>query len=114
MPTSLNDLYQGIIDRIESRGKKFLDENAGSRDFVYERAKRLAALGIEYIAASDDDTRERVDGQIESVRQSIENELSTVAVNAAVAAREEFMAIVSDVVGMLRTLLPIVVGLLKR
>lgn len=113
MPSSINDLYQGIVDRIEARGKKFLDENAGSRDFVYERAKRLATLGVSYLAASDDDTRTRVDGQIESARQSIENELSAVAVNAAIAAREEFMGIVNDVVGVLRTLLPIAVGILK-
>jgi hypothetical protein len=111
---SINDLKQGIIDRIETDAKQFLDDNAGSRDFIYERAERLATLGVTYIAASDDASRERVSEQMEAVRQSIENELSMVAVNASVAARATFMAVVNQVVGMLRTLLPIVVGLLKR
>ncbi len=114
MGTSINDLKQGIIDRIEADGKKFLDDNQGSRDFVYERAERLATLGVTYVAASDDATRERVSEQMEAVRQSIENELSSVAVNASVAARAEFMAIITQVVGTLRTLLPLVVGLLRR
>lgn len=110
----IEKLYQSLIDRIEARGKRFLDENAGSRDFVYERTKRLATLGIGYLAAKDDDTRARLDGQMESVRQSIENELSAVAVHASIAAREEFMGIVNDVIGVLRTLLPVVIGMLKR
>lgn len=114
MGTSIKDLTQGIIDRIEADGKKFLDENAGSRGFVYERAERLATLGVTFIAASDDATRTHVDEQMEAVRQSIENELSTVAVNASVASRATFMSIVTQVVGTLRTLLPIVVSLLKR
>lgn len=114
MGTSIKDLTQGIIDRIEADGKKFLDENAGSREFIYERAERLATLGVTYIAASDDASRASVDEQMEVVRQSIENELSSVAVAASVAARATFMSIVTQVVGTLRTLLPIVINLLKR
>ena len=111
---AINDLKQGIIDRIEADAKKFLDDNAGARSFIYERAERLATLGVTYVAATDDQTRERVSEQMEAVRQSIENELSAVAVNASVQARATFMAVLNQVVGMLRTLLPIVVGLLKR
>lgn len=111
---SLNELKQGIIDRIEASGKKFLDDNAGSREFIYERAERLATLSLTYIAATDDATRERVTEQMEAVQQSIANELSAVAVNASVAARESFLQIVNMIVDTLRTLLPIIVGLLKR
>ncbi len=107
-------LAQGIIDRIEASGKKFLDENAGARAFVYERAERLATLGLQYTEAPDDATRQVIDEQIGVVRQSIENELSSVAVNASVEARATFIGIVNDVVGILRTLLPIVVGMLRK
>lgn len=105
MAGTIQDLKQGIIDSIEASAKKFLDENQGSREFVYERAERLATLGVTYLSATDDDTRERISGQMESVKQSIANELSMVAVNASVAAREEFMRIVSMVVDTARTLL---------
>jgi hypothetical protein len=108
MATNIQDLKNGIIDSIEAQAKKFLDDNVGSRDFVYERAERLATLGVSYLAATDDATRERVSEQMEVVKQSIANELSTVAVNASVAARAEFMQIVGIVVDTLRTLLPVV------
>ncbi|MDD5305483.1 MAG: hypothetical protein PHS14_20475 [Elusimicrobia bacterium] len=114
MPTTIKELTQVIIDRIEARGKKFLDENQGAREFIYERAQRLATLGVTYAAASDDATREDALERMESVRQSIENELSAVAVNASVAAREEFLAIVNMAVEFLRGMLPVLVGLFKR
>lgn len=114
MSNSVRELTQGIIDRIEASGKKFLDDNAGARAFVYDRAERLAELGIAYTAAADDATRRELDEQMGVVRQSIENELAAVATNASVEARATFMAIVNDVVGILRTLLPIVIGMLKR
>lgn len=114
MPTSIKDLAQVIIDRIETRGKKFLDENAAARAFIYERADRLATLGVSYAAASDDATRAEVLERMESVRQSIENELSSVAVDASVEARAAFMDIVNMAVEFLRGMLPVLVGLLKR
>ena len=114
MADSIRELTQGIIDRIEASGKKFLDENVGARAFVYDRAERLAELGVAYTTAADDAARRDLDEQMGVVRQSIENELATVAVNASIEARATFMGIVNDVVGVLRTLLPIVVGMLKR
>lgn len=108
----IDQLKQWFLDTVEADGKAFLDENAGSRAFIEERAQRLATLGVTYIASSDADSQERVLEQMEEVRQSIANELSVVAVNASVAARQEFMKIVNHCVTVLKTVLPIAKAIL--
>lgn len=103
-------LKQALIDQIEAQGKKFLDENVGSREFIYERLDRISQLGVEFAAAADDAGRQALDLQMGAVRQSIENEMSTVAVNAAEAAREAFMNIVNQGITWVRVLLPILLA----
>jgi cell division septum initiation protein DivIVA len=112
MAGSIDQLKKWFLDQVEADGKAFLDANAGSRDFIEERGQRLATLGITYVASSDAESQERVLGQMEEVRQSIENELSVIAVNASAAARAEFMKVVNHLVTVLQTVLPIAKAIL--
>jgi hypothetical protein len=107
-------LAQSIVDGAEARAKTFLDDNSGSRAFVLERAKRYGDLAAEYLGASGDLDREHVQEQMDVVQQSIENEISAVAVNASVASRAEFKAILGAILDTAKAVLPIVVGLLKK
>lgn len=105
-------LASTIIGRVETRARKFLDDNAGSREFVAARAKRYGELSVSFLAASSDTVREIVSEQMAIVLQSIENELAAVAVDASVASREEFQKVLVTVLETVRAVLPIVLSLI--
>lgn len=52
--------------------------------------------------------------QMSVVQQSIENEVSTVAVNASVAAREQFQQTLGSILGTVKSVLPVVLGLIRK
>lgn len=106
------DLAKSIVDTAEVRAKKFLDDNAGSREFIAERAKRYGELSVSYLVASSDVMRSLASQQMAVVQQSIENELASVSVAASVASREEFKEILGTVLSTIKTVLPIILSLI--
>lgn len=107
----LGDLKDAVLLPVKDGAKKFLDDNKDAQEFIEDRAKRLAELGVEFVKASGEE-REKVKTQMEVVQQSIRNELSQVAVGASTASRKLFGGILEAAVGVLVKALPAVVAAL--
>lgn len=105
----LRDLEAAVVDPIKGQVTDFLNNNTDAREFVTDRAKRLAALGLEYVQATSDDRRNAVLLQIKVVRQSIENEVSSIALNESIVARATFKKVVSAAVDVLVKLIPVLI-----
>ncbi len=85
MPSNtIDDLKKVIIDAVEARAKDFLEKHADARTFLYDRAKRLAELGFDYTLVDTDAEKEIIKQKMAIVQQTIKNELSSIAVDAAV------------------------------
>lgn len=108
----LGDLKDAVIAPVKDGSKKFLDENKDARDFLEDRAKRLAELGIDFVKAADDAARDAVKLQMSVVQQSIRNELSQVAVGASIEARATFGRVLDAAFGVLIKVLPTIVALI--
>lgn len=106
------DLKDSVVGTIKEEAKAFLDKHQDAKDFVEERGKRLAELGVEYVKATDDADRERVLLQMKVVQQSIRNEISSVAVAAEAQAKASFAKIVDTAVSVLVKALPVLVSLI--
>lgn len=106
------DLKGAVIDPVSAEAKKFLADNKDAQDFMEERAKRFAELGVEYVQADTDEKRENVSLQMKVVRQAMANEISKVAVDASAAARAKFTGILNAAVDVLLKALPAIVAAL--
>jgi len=95
-----------IVGVIEERAKSFLDENAEAKDFVLERAKRLAQLLFEYKLAADDAEILEKKEKMELVQSTIETELAALALNGQAAAKETFREVVKTAFGILIKAIP--------
>lgn len=105
-------MFDALLDSLKDRAGKFLEENKDAEEFVKERLERLAKLGWAYLATTDDDVRARVERDIRVVRQTLENEASTIAVKAKAAAREAFLSVLMTVIGTFWRTLPAIAGAL--
>jgi hypothetical protein len=109
MSDVLNELTDKIVAIVKERAGDFLEDNNLSKDFLQDRAKRLAKLMIKLAKASENQ-KAIVEKDIEIVRQSMENELSTLAVNASTEARATFKAVLGTVFEFAQKLLPLVLS----
>lgn len=107
----LESLKDAVLAPVKAGASEFLEENADAREFLEDRAKRLAELGVELVKAPEGD-RARIRRQMEVVAQSIRNEASQLALGAAIEARERFGKIVEAAAGALVKWLPAIVGAL--
>lgn len=108
----VEDLKNSIVAPVTAAAKKLLQDNKDAAQFLEDRAKRVAELGVEYLKASDDAAREVAIEQLEVVKQSIQNEISQVAVNASIEARATFKNVMDVALGVLIKALPIIVSAL--
>lgn len=106
-------LGKSIIDGAEARARQFLDDNAGSREFVTERARRYGELAGDYFKATDTAASDHALEQMGVVQQSVENEISAVAVHASIASIEEFKKIMGSILDTAKAVLPIILSLIK-
>lgn len=107
----LDDLKDSVVGTIKEEAKAFLDKHQDAKDFVEERGKRLAELGVEYVKATDDAGREQVLLQMKVVQQSIRNEIASIAVGAEAQAKATFAKIVDTAVGVLIKAIPVLIAL---
>lgn len=110
MADMLDSLKDALISAVESQVKDFLAENKDAKDFLEDRAKRIAKLGLEYLDAGGDADRQMVIDSMKIVQQTIRNDMAAVAVNAAVAARETFMKVLSTAGDVLIKALPVLLS----
>lgn len=108
----VEDLKSSIVGPVTDAAKKLLQDNKDAALFLEDRAKRVADLGVDYIKATSDVGREEILEQLEVVRQSIQNEISQVAVNASIEARATFKNVLDVALGVLIKALPIIVSAL--
>jgi hypothetical protein len=110
MPNTVDDLKKSIIDAVEARAKDFLSENSDAKTFLYDRAQRLAKLGYDYALETDDAKKQTITDDMKIVKQSMENEIAAVAVNAAVASRDLFKAVLGTAMDTLIKALPVILA----
>lgn len=106
----LGGLKDAVVLPVKEGAKDLLDANKDARDFLEDRAKRLAELGVEYLKAENDAARESVKELMVVVQQSIRNEVSQVAVGASIESRKTFAKVLDAAVGVLIKAIPIVVA----
>lgn len=106
----ISGLATSIFDSVKAGAAEFLEGHKDAQAFVVDRAKRMAHLALDLAQAGDDAGRARVREQMGVVTQSVENELSAVAVDAAVASRARFEAAVRSVFAFAVRALPAVLG----
>lgn len=106
----VEDLTAAVVDPVKAAASGLLASNKDAADFLQDRAKRVAELGVDYLKASDDAAREAVVLQLQVVRQSIQNELSQVAVGASTESRATFGRVLDAAVGVLIKAIPIIVA----
>lgn len=107
----LEDLKVAILAPVKERSKKFLDDNKDAGEFLEDRAKRIAELGVELVRAGDDDEkRENIMTQMAVVQQTIQNQLSAVAVHASIESRELFGKILGTALDVLVKAIPVILA----
>lgn len=109
----LATLKDSILSSVKDRSKKFLEDNKDARDFLEDRAKRLAELGVELVrAGSDEEKRQAAFTQLAVVQQSIQNQLSAVAIHASLESREMFGKILGTAVDVIVKALPVILAVI--
>lgn len=106
----ITDLKDSIVGAVTDASKQFVTDNKDAAQFLEDRAKRVAELGGEYLQAADDAGRAMVMEQINVVRQSIQNEISQVAVHASIEARATFQKILNVALDVAIKALPIIIA----
>ena len=95
MDPNIEVLASGLKDLLKGRLGRFLDDNKEKKEFLEERARRLAELTVELARAKTDGERALVAGRMDVVKDTIQNELYA----AAVSVSAEFRSAVGDVLG---------------
>lgn len=108
MSVPWEDLAQSILGTIRERAKDFLSQNDQAKQLVEERAVELAKLLVEYGAETDEVVRKDILNEIAIVRQTIENELSAVALNGKTESIATFKEIVGSVFSTVVKVLPVI------
>ena len=85
---SLKGLLKGRLDQ-------FLDSNKDKKEFLEDRVRRLAELTVDLARAKTEEERAFIAGRMDTVKDTIQNELYAAAVNVSA----EFRSTVSDVLG---------------
>ena len=97
MDPNIEALTGGIKDLLKGRLDRFLDTNKEKKEFLEERARRLAELTVELAKAKTDTDRSIILGRMDIVKDTIQNELYAAAVDVSA----EFRSATGDVLGTL-------------
>lgn len=111
-PEAVKDLARAIVEAVEVRTKNFLDAHQDAKDFLLDRAERLARLAYEYSTARNNNERALIESSMGLVRQTIENEASTIAVLAQKESKDLFLNILGTALDTLVKALPSLVALI--
>lgn len=95
MDPNLEALAGGLKDLFLGRLDRFLNDSKNKKEFLEERMKRLAELTLDLAKASTADERDFILGRMDTVKDTIQNELY----GAAVIVSSEFKATASEVLG---------------
>jgi acyl-CoA reductase-like NAD-dependent aldehyde dehydrogenase len=110
MSDEWKSLAASIIDTIKVRANKVLEENAAAKDMLIERAQALAKLAFQYKFESDSAKREEILHEMALVKQTIENELSALALVGKAESISTFKEVVGTALGAVIKYLPAILG----
>lgn len=108
----LLQIKDSIVTTVRAHGKTFIDSNASVPAFLEERAVRSSTLIANRAFEADVIMREQIDVDIRVVIQTIENSLSTVAVNASAESRAMFSKILGSAIEALWKAVPAIISAL--
>jgi hypothetical protein len=111
MDDDIKALAEKIVGIVKDRTGGFIEANADAKAFLQERAERLARLLLR-LGRADASEVEGIRRDIAFVQQSVENELSTVAIHAAMEARSVFRDVLMTVFDFGVKALPMLLSLL--
>lgn len=103
-------LGNSIFDTIKARASKFLDENAAAKDLLADRAQAFAQIAFEYKVATDSTKKGELLHEMEIVKQTIENELSALALVGKAESISTFKEIVGTALGAVVKYLPAILS----
>jgi hypothetical protein len=107
----MNEIKDALIGVVKTYGQDFLDRHADAKEFVAERSERLAKLAFLYTTNTDALIREGIVSSMKIVRQSIENELAGVALDASAESKATFARVLGVAFDTVIKLVPKLVGL---
>ncbi len=95
MDPNVEALAGGLKDLLKGRLDRFLDANKEKKEFLQELTRRLAELTVDLAQAETQDARTYILGRIDTVKDSIQNELYAIAVDVSA----EFKTSAHEVLG---------------
>lgn len=95
-----------LFEEIKADGKDFLDQNSAAKDLLIDRTEELARLTLQYKFESDEAARADLLNEMKIVQQTIQNEISALALAGQAAAKDLFMKVVNTAVGALIKFVP--------
>ena len=98
-------IKDAIIDAVRQKGSAFIDANQDVKDFLEDRVERLAKLTYKYQLANIHE-RVSIADSLETVRNTIELDLGTLAIKASLEQKALFSAVLSSVLGTVVKILP--------
>jgi hypothetical protein len=101
------ELRDEIISSVEARTKAFLDANSDAREFLRNRAERLAKVSALYVFASPE-ARKILQSDFVIVKQAAENELATIALEASAESKALFSHIISMAFDAAMRIVPVI------
>jgi flagellar biosynthesis/type III secretory pathway chaperone len=105
-------LSDTLIEQVRERAGAFWDANADARAFVVEKSKELAKLVWKLKTTTDETQQAELKNEIAIVRQTIENELGTIALIGETEAKSTFKEIVNTAFGVLAKVAPVLLSAL--
>lgn len=111
MPNDIvSDIQAAIVEAVKGQAKEFVEQNLGAKRFLEDRARRLAELGAEYIKATDDIERATILSDVEVVKTSILNEITSVTLLATAETRASFKAALMAAIDVIVKALPSIIA----
>lgn len=108
----LGDLKDAVTGTVKDVSKDFLDQHKDAKDFLEEQAKDMATLGVDYVKATDDAERAKIEFQMKLVAQSVRNKLAGIALDAEAEAKATFGKILETALSVAIKVLPVVLAAL--
>ena len=108
----LGDLKDAITGTVKAASQDFLDQHKDAKDFLEDQARDLAALGVDYLKAKDDDARTKIEFQMKLVAQSVRNKLAGIALDAEAEAKATFGKVLETALSVAIKILPVVLSAL--
>lgn len=99
-------IKDAIIGSVRDGIASFVDANEDVKKFLEERAERMARLVYKYQLSSLQREREVILDSMATVKNTIDLDVGTLAINAAVEGKALFSRILSSVFGTVLKLLP--------